>query len=135
MIVSGVSKHQLFDFVKSLGEGDCHMALLAKGANYNTNSDVFDGSGEVRAQGYVTGGKRLTNFGCGLDDGIAWASWGNVEWSNASIKAVGAVIYQKGKGNRIVTVLDFGDEQVSSQGMFRVRMPNPGAANAVFWLA
>jgi hypothetical protein len=135
MITPGVSKHLLYDFVASLGNADCHIALLTSGASYGPSSATFEGAGEIKAQGYATGGKRLNNFSCGLDDGIAWAAWGNAEWQNASIKACGAVIYEKANGNRIVTVLDFGDEQVSSQGLFRVRMPAPGASNAVFWLA
>lgn len=134
MLQSGVGKHLLMDFVRSLGTADCHMALVTDSANLSPATETFEGQGEVRAQGYAAGGKRLNNFACGLDDGIAWASWSNVEWQNATIKASGAVIYDRAT-KRVITVLDFGGEQSSSQGMFRVRMPPPGAANAVIWLS
>lgn len=135
MIAGGVSKVLLLDFVKSLGEGDCHLALLSSDADCNCMSGVFTGQGEVKAQGYAAGGKRLNNFTCGLEDGVAWANWSHAEWMNATIKAHGAVIYQKARDNRIVTVLDFGSEQSSSQGLFRVKMPPPGVNGAVFWLS
>jgi hypothetical protein len=135
MIIPGVSKELLCDFIKSLGTADCHMALLSKDADYGPKSGRFDGSGEVRNQGYAQGGKKLQGFSHGLDDGIAWASWNNVEWMNASIKAHGAVIYAKAWDNRVITVIDFGEEKSSSQGLFRVKMPTPGSANAIFWLA
>lgn len=135
MILPGVSKQLLYYFVKMLGEADCHIALLTKQANIDPDTGVFDGTGEIKAQGYTTGGKRLSNFVCGLDDGIAWASWGNPEWTNATIRACGAVIYAKGMGNKIISVHTFPEEQTSSQGTFRVKMPPPGAAGAVFWLS
>lgn len=135
MIQPGVSKHLLLYFVEELGEGDCHLALLSRNASMDCDVSTFTGQGEVVAQGYAAGGKRLQGFSCGLDDGIAWAAWNSVDWMNASIRACGAVIYQKAKGNRIVAVLDFGEEKVSSQGLFRVKLPAPGAKGAVFWLA
>lgn len=135
MIVPGLSKHLLLDFVRSLGDADCHFALLRSDAQLGPESGYFDGTGEIRAQGYAAGGKKLQNFACGLDNGIAWASWGNPEWLNASIKASGGVIYAKKQNNRIVTVLDFGEEKTSSQGLFRIRMPAPGPTNAVVWMA
>lgn len=135
MIIPGVSKHVLLDFVRGLGDADCHMALLRSDCALCPNDAIFTGQGEIRAQGYAAGGKRLNNFACGLDDGIAWAAWSNPEWMNATIKANGSVIYAKNWGNRIVTVLDFGEEKSSSQGLFRVKMPAPGPSGAVFWLA
>lgn len=135
MIVTGVSKQLLLDFVKSLGDGDCHIALLSKDASYSPQDGQFTGQGEVKATGYGAGGKRLTGFTYGLDNGVAWAAWSNAEWMNASIKASGAVIYQKGNDDRIVTVLEFDEEKSSSQGLFRVKFPPPGAKDAVFWLS
>ena len=135
MIISGVSKHILYDFVRSLGEKDCHLALLSKDATAHAMTEVFTGAGEIRATGYAAGGKKLQNFTHGLDDGVAWCSWSSVDWMNATIKACGAVIYAKGDGNRVVTVIDFGEEFSSSQGMFRAKMPPPGAKDAIFWLS
>jgi hypothetical protein len=135
MILPGVAKDLLLDFVKTLGTADCHMALLTKDADYSPQTSQFTGTGEVRCQGYTAGGKKLHGFASGLDDGIAWVNWGSPEWANATIKAHGAVIYAKGWGNRVVTVIDFGEEKSSSQGLFRVKMPAPGSANAIFWLA
>lgn len=131
----GVGKSLLLDFVDSLREADCHLALLTSKSDVSATTPVFDGSGEVRGQGYATGGKKLQNFACGLDDGIAWCAWANVEWQNATLKADGYVIYARGWGNRIITVGSFDEEMRSSQGMFRVRMPAPGPNNAIFWLA
>jgi len=135
-VVPGVAKTLLLDFVRSLGEDDCYMALLREGASFSPDTAVFTGEGEVQARGYVAGGKKMSGFACGLDEGIAWATWSNVEWMNASIKAIGAVIYARGRGNRVVSVFEL-DEPVksSSQGLFRVKMPAPGAKDAVFWLA
>ena len=130
----GVGKHLLLDFVQSLGDANCHLALISDCDLCPTDA-TFTGQGEIRAQGYAAGGKKLQGFSSGLDDGIAWANWQNVEWQNASIRAAGAVIYAKDWGNRIITIVDFGEEQRSSQGMFRVKMPAPGPSNAVFWLA
>lgn len=135
MITPGVSKHLLLDFVQSLGSKDCHMALLSDKASLDCNTAVFDGTGEIRAQGYAAGGKRLLGFSSGMENGIAWAAWNNVDWQNATIKATGAVIYSKADANRVITVISFGEEKSSSQGLFRVRMPAPGSTDAVFWLA
>jgi hypothetical protein len=131
----GVGKHLLLDFVQSLGDADCHIALLSESCDLCPTDATFTGKGEVRAQGYGAGGKKLQGFSSGLDDGIAWAAWQNAEWQNATIRACGAVIYAKGWGNRIITIVDFGEEQRSTQGMFRVKFPAPGPNNAVFWLA
>lgn len=131
----GVSKALLLDFVDSLRDADCHMALVTRTSDISPQTPTFTGHGEVRAQGYAAGGKKLQGFACGLDDGIAWCSWSNVEWQNATIKADGYVIYAKAWGNRVITVGEFDEEKRSSQGMFRVRMPQPGPSNAIFWLA
>lgn len=135
MIIGGVSKQLLHHIVRSLGDKDCHLALLSKDADLNCMTETFTGAGEIRATGYAAGGKKLQNFGCGLDEGIAWCSWSNVEWMNATIKASGAVVYAKGDGNRVVTVIDFGEEHSSSQGLFRMKLPAPGAKDAIFWLS
>ena len=134
MIIGGVSKQLLHDFIRSLGSKDCHIALLTKEADYNAMSETFSGQGEIKATGYASGGKKLQGFVHGLDNGVAWCAWNNADWMNASIKAHGAVIYAKGDSNRVVTVLDFGAEHSSSQGLFRVKLPLPGAKDAIFWL-
>lgn len=135
MIAPGLSKHLLHHYIQSLGGADCHLALLRDNADYGTDTRVFDGAGEIRAQGYAQGGKRLTNFSCGLDNGIAWANWSSPEWLNASIRASGAVIYAKNWGNLVVAVFAFEEEQASSNSLFRCKMPPPGADNAIIWLA
>lgn len=135
MIIGGVCKQFLYDTVAALADADAYVALIGKDADIGPDSMVFSGQGEIKAQGYATGGKKLQNFSCGLDDGIAWAAWDQPSWMNATITADAAVIYLKGRGNRILTVLPFDEQKRSSQGLFRLKFPPPGPKNAVFWLA
>lgn len=104
------------------------MALYVEDAGLNAFTNTYTPEKEVRGRGYVTGGKLLTGRKVELNGTRVEITWDNVRWANSTIRARCALIYNKSRGNRAMTILDLGEEGWSKNGNFDVLLPD-----AVIW--
>ena len=56
-------------------------------------------------------------------------------WSNATISAAGALIYNSSQSNKAIAVISFGGTVASTAGDFTVSFPAADASNAIVRIA
>lgn len=129
--------------------GDTYKILLIKVAPAGTYDAAFTnvgtpgtgapsssnvGTDEVTASGYSSGGATLSGFTTGSSVTTAWIDWTNDPSWNASMSAIGAIIYNSSQGNKAVAVLDFGGTKTSTAPLFVIEFPVADASNAIIRL-
>lgn len=133
MIIQAMTNSFLLDILQGLHEPNdtYRMALYSQDADLSDETTVYTTAGEVIGQGYGAGGQVLTGYVVGREDRVAFLSWDNPVWPYASVTARGALIYNFSKGNRAIAVLDLGKNFTSTNGSFKVTLPEPTAATAL----
>jgi len=97
---------------------------------YTTSNEVADGGG------YTTGGNTLSVSQTPTSTGnVAFLSFANSSWSNATITAAGALIYNSSFSNAAVAALSFGGDKTSTSGTFTVIFPTADASSAIIRIA
>ncbi|GAG07920.1 unnamed protein product, partial [marine sediment metagenome] len=96
-------------------------------------------TGEISTTGtgYTpAGGKTLTNVTPTVDGTVGITDFSQpVSWTNATITARGALIYNDTNGDRAVMVLNFGGDKTATAGTFTIDFPAAAAATAILQLA
>jgi hypothetical protein len=107
------------------------------GAATTNYSDVTSSPGdEVANSGtYTAGGAQLTSAGVTLSGTTAFVDFADVSFTSATISADGCIIYNADRGNRAVSVHDFGGTKTSTNGTFSVVFPVADSSNAILRLA
>lgn len=105
---------------------DYKIALYTDVSQFDEKTFRYVANDESQGPGYEAGGKVLTGFDAGIDDDVVYISFDNPVWGNASITAVGALIYNYSKNNTAVAVLQFDDRHRSTVGRFTVHFPPAG---------
>lgn len=133
MIVSAIVDSFLLEILQGIHQpGDEYrIALYLEQASLGAQTKVYTPLQEVNAAGYKPGGQKLTGYLAKLDGPVALLDWEDPVWPNASITARGALIFNFTKGNRAVVVMDLGKDYVSTNGEFKVFLPEPTAETAV----
>lgn len=104
--------------------------LGASTTDYSSTTDQVANGG-----GYTTGGETLTVTQVPTSSGTtAFIDFADVTWSNATITARGALIYNS-TDDTAVGVLDFGSDKSSTDGDFTIIFPTPDATNAIIRIA
>lgn len=111
-----------------------NIALYTSSATLSSATTAYSSSNESSGTGYSAGGAALTNLGVSLSGTTAYLSWDNYTWSNATISAYGALIYNVTKQNRAVAVLSFGATYSSTNGNFTITFPANTSSTAVIIL-
>jgi len=101
------------------------------GASTTNYSDVTGNSDEVTGTNYVAGGQTLDSASISLSSGTAFVDFDDETFSNVTISADGAIIYNSSQGNKAIAVFDFGGTFTSTAGDFTVVFPTADASNAV----
>ena len=133
-------KKELLQGIHTFGTDTFKLALIKSGESgtYNkatTNySDVTGNSDEIANTGsYSAGGATLTSVtvtgGSGAD--IAFVDFADVQFTNATIDANGAIIYNSSESNKAVAIIAFGSTQSSDAGTFTITMPAAGTGTAI----
>ena len=108
----------------SLVGGDTFkIALYTNSANIDSTTLIYTTTNEVVGTGYTAGGGTLVNLGITLSGTTAYTSWQDFTWSNSTLTAAGALIYNASKANRSVAVLNFGGSYSTSAAPFTVTFP------------
>lgn len=111
------------------------IALYTSAAVLGASTTTYSTSGEVTGTGYTAGGATLTGYTASLDGSTAILDFADPSWSNSTITARGAVIYDATNASKVRAVLDFGADVTSTSGTFTVTLPAAAAASAVIRIA
>jgi hypothetical protein len=119
-------KQDAIDGVHQPGD-NYKIALYTSAATLNKSTTAYTSSNEAAGSGYTAGGMSLSGRVSGLSGDTAYMHFTvNPQWTNTSITARGALIYNATRGNKAVTVLDFGADFTSTNGNFLVQLPAAG---------
>jgi len=130
-------KQELLGGVHDLDTNSLKVALIkaspsgtygAATANY---SDVTGNSDEASGTNYSAGGQVLDSASITLSGTTAFVDFADEVFSNLTISADGAIIYNTSQGNKAIAVFNFGSTVTSTAGDFTVVFPAADASNAV----
>jgi hypothetical protein len=124
-------KQELFGGVHDLDTDVIKMALYTSAATLGASTTAYTTSNEVVGAGYVAGGNTLSGATISLDGSVAIVDFSDTTWSDATITARGAILYNSSKSNKSIAVIDFGSDRTSTNGSFVVQMPVANGANAI----
>ena len=130
-------KQELLGGVHDLDTDSLKVALIkaspsgtygAATANY---SDVTGNSDEASGTNYSAGGQVLDSASITLSGTTAFVDFADEVFSNLTISADGAIIYNSSQSNKAIAVFNFGSTVTSTAGDFTVVFPTADASNAV----
>jgi VCBS repeat-containing protein len=84
---------------------------------------------------YSSGGQALTNITPDFTGTTAFVGFQNETFSNVSLTAEGALIYNDDKSDKAVMVLDFGEDKTATTCDFTVQFPTTDATTAIIRIA
>ena len=126
-----------------LANGDTFkIALYDNNASFTAATTAYTATDEVSGTGYSAGGGALTNVDPTSSGTTALTDFQDETFSNATITARGALIYNTTPNttsisvtNPTVVVLDFGGDKTSTAGDFTIVFPTADASNAIIRIA
>ena len=129
-------KVQLLNGQQNFSANTFKLALYTSSASLDENTTAYTSSNEVPSTGnYSAGGNTLAVSITPTNSGnVAFISFSNTSWANATITAAGALIYNNSQSNAAVCVLSFGGDKTSTNGTFAVNFPTADASNAIIRL-
>jgi hypothetical protein len=129
-------KVQLLEGQHNFSANTFKLALYTSSATLGEDTTVYSTSDEVASAGnYSAGGNTLTVDVTPTNTGnVAFISFSNTSWANATITANGALIYNSNLSNAAVAVLAFGGDKTSTNGTFAVNFPTADATSAIIRL-
>ena len=129
-------KVQLLNGQQNFSSNTFKLALYTSSATLGEGTTAYTTSGEVPSTGnYTAGGNTLTvNVTPTSTGNVAYVSFANTSWANATITANGALIYNSSRTNAAVAVLAFGGDKTSTNGTFAVNFPTADATSAIIRL-
>lgn len=124
-ITAGITTEQRRRWIESLQEDTLMVALYTSAANLEPDSLViYSTVGEVVGTGYTAGGMQLQNASVIIDANAAVLDFDDVVWSNVTITARAALIYNASESNRAIAVLDFVTDRETAGGDFTLVVPS-----------
>ena len=114
-------KAELYQGTHNLLSDTLKMALYTSFASLNADTTVYTTTGEITGTGYTAGGHLVTGATVNTSGYTAYVSFNNVIWTNSSLMARCALLYNVSKGNKSICVIDFGSDK--SQVNFTITMP------------
>jgi hypothetical protein len=129
-------KVQLLNGQQNFSADTFKLALYTSSATLGEGTTAYSATNEVPSTGnYTAGGNTLSvNVVPTSSGNVAYVSFANTSWANATITANGALIYNNSQSNSAVAVLAFGGDKTSTNGTFAVNFPTADAASAIIRL-
>tara|TARA_R100001510_G_scaffold15679_1_gene13108 strand:+ start:84 stop:524 length:441 start_codon:yes stop_codon:yes gene_type:complete len=134
-------KEELLGGVHDLDTHTLKLALIkpsptgSYGAATTNYSDVTGNSDEASGTNYSAGGQNLDSAAITLSGTTAFVDFADEVFSNLTITAAGAIIYNSSASNKAVAIFSFGSNVASTAGDFTVIFPTADASNAVIRIA
>ena len=102
-------------------------------ASLGASTTAYSTSNEVSGTNYTAGGATLTlKTGTPTLDGTtAVVDFDDLTFTNVTVTARGALIYNSSDSNKAVAVIDFGQDFVVSAGNLTINFPSSGASNSI----
>ena len=128
-------KQELLGGVHDLDTDTLKVALIKASpsgtfdASTTNYSDL--GADEATGTNYTAGGQALDSPVISLSGGTAFVDFADEVFTNLTISADGAIIYNASQSNAAVAVFDFGATVTSTSGDFTIVFPTADASNAV----
>jgi hypothetical protein len=108
------------------------LALYTSAATLNSATTVYTSTNEVANSGqYSTGGGVLTNVSPLVSSGVAFVDFADISFTNVTITARGALIYNTSNSNAAVAVLDFTSDKTATSGTFTIQFPADTSSAAI----
>jgi hypothetical protein len=130
-------KEELLGGVHDLDTDSLKVALIKAsptggyGADTTNYSDITGNTDEASGTNYTAGGQTLDSATITLTGNTAFVDFADEVFTNLTISADGAIIYNASQGNKAVAVFDFGATVTSTSGDFTVVFPTADSSNAV----
>jgi len=130
-------KQELLGGVHDLDTDSLKIALIKDSptgtydADTTNYSDVTGNSDEATGTNYTAGGQVLDGATITLSSGTAFVDFTDEVFTNLTISADGAIIYNSSQGNKAIAVFDFGGTVTATSGDFTVVFPTADSSNAV----
>jgi len=111
------------DFTASTGSA-FKLAMYNSAATLGKSTTSYTTGSEVTSPaGYTAGGKALVNTGTSVATDVAITTFSNLSFTNVTLTARGALIYNTSNSNSAVAVLDFGSDKTATAGTFTIQFP------------
>tara|TARA_Y100000114_G_scaffold25118_1_gene20841 strand:- start:274 stop:711 length:438 start_codon:yes stop_codon:yes gene_type:complete len=125
------------NFNKASSPDTFKLALYSSSASLDASTTAFTTSGEVSGTNYTSGGATLTlKTGTPTTDGTtAVVDFDNLTFSNVTVTAAGALIYNSTDSNKAICVIDFGKDITATASDLTITFPSTGASNSIIRLA
>ena len=130
-------KEELLGGVHDLDTDSLKIALIKDtptgtyGAATTNYSDVTGNSDEAVGTNYTAGGQALDTATITLSGSTAFVDFADEVFTDLTISADGAIIYNSSQANKAIAVFDFGGTVTATSGDFTVVFPTADASNAV----
>ena len=113
-----------------------NVALYTNSATFNAATTAYTTSNEITGTGYAPKGKPLTNVTPTTGGTTGFTDFADLTWSTASFTARGALLFNdSATGDPTCVVLDFGSDQTSTAGDFKIVFPTNDQNNAIIRIA
>jgi hypothetical protein len=100
------------------------LAMYTSAATLGKSTTSFTTGSEVTSPaGYTSGGKALVNTGTSVASSVAITDFSDLSFTNVTLTARGALIYNTSNSNTGVAVLDFGSDKTATSGTFTIQFP------------
>ena len=130
-------KQELLGGVHDLDTDSLKIALIKASptgtydATTTNYSDVTGNSDEATGTNYTAGGQVLDSPVITLTSGTAYVDFADEVFSNLTISADGAILYNSSQLNKAIAVFDFGGTVTATSGDFTIVFPTNDQNNAV----
>lgn len=92
---------------------------------------LSDVTNEVLREGYDLGGREISSVAFNVVDNAVVLNGEDVEWTESTISARYAVIYNDFGAKPLIGFIDFGEVKSSSNSIFRIRFDQGGILRMV----
>jgi hypothetical protein len=111
------------------------LALYTSSASLGAGTTAYTSSNEASGTNYSATGSVLTSVTPTTDGTTAICDFSDLTFSNVSITARGALIYNDTQADKAVCVLDFGGDKTATAGDFTIAFPTANASSAIIRIA
>lgn len=108
------------------------LAMYNSTAVLGKSTTSYTTGGEVTSPaGYTAGGKALVNTGTSVATSVAITDFSDLSFTNVTLTARGALIYNTSNSSTGVAVLDFGSDKTATAGTFTIQFPSYTTSAAI----
>ena len=112
-----------------------NVALYDNSASFTAATTAYTTSNEISGTNYSAKGQALNPVTPTASGTTALVDFADVSYSNSTISASGAIIYNSSASNKAIAIISFGGTVASTAGTFSITMPAADASNALIRIA